>query len=294
MPSLKSLKLRIKSIKSTQKITKAMKMVAASKLRKARESAENAYQYVNQLESIIKLLEREAKSDLSSLPLLTGTGDDKVHLVIVAASDRGLCGAFNGSIIKAARQKIQRLESEGKIVKIICVGKKSHDLLKQNYSNRIIKNIEGLAKKGVTFHDALIVSEEVLERFERGEFDVCHIIFNKFKSAIQQVLTEQQLIPIHFEQKIVAEENEGLAPYEYEPSAEELLKELLPKNITVQIFRALLENNASEQGARMTAMDNATRNSGELIKKLTLVYNRSRQAQITRELIEIISGAEAI
>lgn len=301
MPSLKSLKLRIKSIKSTQKITKAMKMVAASKLKRAREAAEAAAPYANRLAKIMSSLASGQQATSDTRSLLSGTGKDKVHLVIVAASDRGLCGGFNSSIIKAAKLKIAKLESEGKTVKIVCVGKKSADLLKQQYNNRIISRIEGIGRKSISFADASSIAQEVFERFDNEEFDVCHIIYNQFKSAILCIVTDQQLIPLQLadaQNKEYVEDDSYFkkieSPYDFEPSEEEILETLLPKNITVQIFRALLDNNASEQGARMNAMDNATRNSGEIIKKLTLVYNRSRQAQITRELIEIISGAEAV
>lgn len=291
MPSLKSLKLRIKSIKSTQKITKAMKMVAASKLKRARDQAEAATPYAQHMENIVKALAAGSeKPHTGQVSLLTGTGKDLTHLVIVATSDRGLCGGFNSSIIKAAKRKLEKLEQTGKNVKLICIGKKSYDSLKSLYAGKIIAHFDGIGSKGLKFTDIGKISEKVLELFEQREFDFCHIIFSKFKSVISQIVTLQQLIPLE-----IQESSDKIAvPYEFEPTEEEILEKLLPKNIAVQIYRALLENIASEQGARMTAMDSATRNSGEIIKKLTLVYNRTRQAYITKELIEIISGAEAI
>lgn len=291
MPSLKSLKNRIKSIKSTQKITKAMKMVAASKLKRAREQAEASEPYANRMSMIVRNLAKGSNSSGSEqISLLSGTGKDLIHLIIIATSDRGLCGSFNTSILKSARRKISSLLAQGKKVKIICVGKKSYDLLKSQYQSLIIKHYDGLGKKGIKFAEANSIAEFVLEQFEKGEFDYCHIIYNKFKSVISQILTDQQLVPLHFEQ----ESENSNAVCEYEPTEEEILENLLPKNIAVQIYYALLENFASEQGARMSAMDNATRNSGEIIKELNLLYNRTRQAYITKELIEIISGAEAV
>lgn len=291
MPSLKSLKLRIKSIKSTQKITKAMKMVAASKLKRARDQAEAASPYAHHMENIVKMLAASSeKPHIGQTSLLTGTGKDATHLIIVATSDRGLCGGFNGSIIKAAKRKIEKLEQEGKKVKILCVGKKGYDSLKGFCGNKIVAHFDGIGSKGLKFLDISKMSEKVLELFEEREFDFCHIIFSKFKSVISQIVTVQQLIPLEIQHN----SDKITVPYEFEPTEEEILEKLLPKNIAVQIYRALLENIASEQGARMTAMDSATRNSGEIIKKLTLVYNRTRQAYITKELIEIISGAEAI
>lgn len=289
MPSLKSLKLRVKSIKSTQKITKAMKMVAASKLKRAREQAEAATPYADKIESVVKNLAASAKkSDGKSLPLLSGTGKDEVHFLVIVTSDRGLCAAFNLSIIKAARKKIEQLKHSGKIVKIVCVGKKGYDALKAQYHHNIIKHFDGIARKGVKFNEAQSIAEYLLEAFEKEGFDRCSILYNKFKTVISQIVTFQQLIPLHVDEAVEANSSES------EPSEEEILKDILPKNIAIQVYRALLESYASEQGARMTAMDNATRNSGEMIKKLSLVYNRTRQAYITKELIEIISGSEAM
>lgn len=292
MPSLKSLKLRVKSIRSTQKITKAMKMVAASKLKRAREQAEAAGPYASRMNSIVRTLAKNApEATPGKTSLLTGTGRDDVHMIIVATSDRGLCGGFNSSIIKASKKHIDSLLRKNKKVKILCVGKKGYDVLKGQYGSYIIKKIDGIGRKGVKFIEASEIAETVLQLFEKGEFDVCTIIFNKFKSAISQILTQQQLVPLSIEEE--ANDNDSV-PYEYEPSEEEILEQLLPKNIAIQIYYSLLENNASEQGARMSAMDSATRNSGEMIKKLNLVYNRTRQAYITKELIEIISGADAL
>jgi len=289
MPSLKSLKIRIKSVKSTQKITKAMKMVAASKLKRSREKAEAAVPYADKMSKIVTSLATSVTSTPEGSSLLTGTGQDKTHLVVVITSDRGLCGAFNSSILKAARKKVASLRADGKTVKIMCLGKKGHDLLKGQYKEAIIYYKDGIGKKGVMFEEAHEVGEKILELFETGQFDVCSIIYNKFISVISQLVTDQQVIPLP-----VPEEKVEMDPYEYEPEEEEILNQLLPKNISVQCYRALLESSASEQGARMSAMDSATRNSGEMIKDLNLLYNRTRQAYITKELIEIISGAEAV
>lgn len=269
-----------------------MKMVAASKLKRAREQAEAAGPYASRMNSIVRTLAKNAPEPTpGKASLLTGTGRDDVHMVIVATSDRGLCGGFNSSIIKASKKHIESLLRKNKKVKILCVGKKGYDVLKGQYGSHIIKKIDGIGRKGIKFIEASEIAEIVLQLFEKGEFDVCSIIFNKFKSAISQILTQQQLVPLSIEEE--ANDNESV-PYEYEPSEEEILEQLLPKNIAIQIYYSLLENNASEQGARMSAMDSATRNSGEMIKKLNLVYNRTRQAYITKELIEIISGADAL
>jgi F-type H+-transporting ATPase subunit gamma len=290
MPSLKSLKVRIKSVRSTQKITKAMKMVAASKLKHAREKAEAAAPYADKMANIVlSLASNSQQPTVGQTSLLTGTGKDNTHLIVIVTSDRGLCGAFNSSILKASRRKIEALLAKGKEVKIICLGKKGYDLLKTQYGSKIIMHKDGIGKKGVKFAEAQEIGEKILELFETKQFDVCSVIFNKFKSVISQVVTDQQIIPL----EIPAEKTESV-PYEYEPEEEEILTRLLPKNIAVQAYRALLESSASEHGARMSAMDSATRNSGDMIKKLNLLYNRTRQAYITRELIEIISGAEAV
>lgn len=292
MSNLKSLKLRIKSVKATQKITKAMKMVAASKLRKVREQAEAADVYSSRMRKVVASLANSGTD--ADIPLLAGSGKEETYLIIVATSDRGLCGSFNSSIVKAAKKKIANLLAEGKKVKILCVGKKGYDLLKVVYQKNIVKKLEEVGKKSLSYTDADNISKFVLEYFGKEEFDVCIVFYNKFQSAISQIVTEQQIIPLQID-KDNSEGNENLRTlYEYEPNENKILANLLPKNVTVQIFNALLENAASEQGARMTAMDNSTRNAGEMIKKLTLVYNRTRQAAITKELIEIISGAEAL
>jgi F-type H+-transporting ATPase subunit gamma len=293
MANLKTLKNRIKSVKSTQKITKAMKMVAASKLRRARMKAEAAQPYAARMEKMLGALAAGIVAGNGISPLIAGTGKDTVQLVIVATSDRGLCGAFNSSIVRAARKKIQELLASGKEVKILCVGKKGYDQLKSHYGKYIIDTVEGLSKQHLTYGDAEALATRVIALFAAEQFDVCSIFYNAFKSVISQVVTCQQLIPLDTSALENTAQNSG-AVYEFEPNEETILDDLLPRNIAVQIYHALLENAASEQGARMSAMDNATRNAGEMIKDLTLVYNRTRQAAITRELIEIISGAEAL
>ena len=295
MPSLKSFRVRIASVKSTQKITSAMKMVAAAKFRRAQEQALAARPYAERMARMLGSLARAVSGE--GPRLLSGTGGDKVHLVVVATSDRGLCGAFNSSIVRGARQFIGRLLADGKQVKILCVGRKGRDQLRRDYGKLIIETMEDVGRKRLAFADAQRVAERVLARFEAGEFDVCTLFYNRFKSAMSQIVTRQQLIPFQLEEgeapAPTAAEQAG-AVYEFEPDEEEILADLLPRNLAVQIFRALLENNAGFQGAQMTAMDNATRNAGDMIKKLTLQYNRTRQASITKELIEIISGAEAL
>lgn len=296
MANLKTLKTRIKSVKSTQKITKAMKMVAASKLRRARNQAEAAEPYAKRMEEVLATLASTAKDSVNASPLLTGTGKDNVHLLIVATSDRGLCGAFNSSVVRAVKRRIHELEQQGKQVKLLCIGKKSYEQLKATEKQKIVDTIEGISTKQVSYHDAEGLAQRVITMFEAGEFDVCTVYYNKFVSAIAQLVTPQQLIPLdtpHLAHHDL-ESKQVLAVYEYEPDEDAILSELLPRNIAVQLYHALLESAASEQGARMSAMDNATRNAGEMIKGLTLVYNRTRQAAITKELIEIISGAEAI
>ncbi len=290
MPNLKSLKVRINSVKSTQKITKAMKMVSASKLRRAREAAEAALPYSEKMNRMVSTLAANANK-ASAPPLLTGTGSDKKHLLVVITSDRGLCGGLNTSIFKQVKHQIESLESQGKQVKLFCIGKKGVDLFHNAFGSYVVHKIEGISKqKRINWDDANNQVQHIIDLFDKGEFDVCSIFYNKFKSAIEQQVTQQQVIPL--EVGDVAEAS--CAPYDYEPGENEILSDLLPRNLTVQLFHALLENAASEQGARMTAMDNATRNAGEMIKKLTLQYNRTRQAAITSELIEIISGAEAV
>ncbi len=295
MPSLKDLKNRIKSVKNTQKITKAMKMVAAAKLRRAKDRAEAARPYAQQMERIIARLAASTTPGTVDSPLLSGTGGDKVHLIVVMTSDRGLCGAFNSSITRATKRKIAELERQGKQVKLFCVGRKAYDLLKLDHGKRILGRMSDIGKKQVGYGEAQSVVRQVLERFAKDGIDVVHIVYNRFKSAISQEVTFQQVIPLgaRDDERGTKEESSTL-PYEYEPSEEEILADLLPKNLSVQIYKALLENAASEQGARMSAMDNATRNAGEMIGRLTLRYNRTRQAAITKELIEIISGAEAL
>ena len=294
MANLKDLKNRIDSVASTQKITKAMKMVAASKLRRAQEAAEAARPYASRMEKVLSGLAAAVGGQPGAPRLLAGTGADKVHLIIVASSDRGLCGGFNTTIVKAAKLKIEALLRDGKQVKILCIGKKGFAQLKRFYADKIIDVIDLSAVISIGFSDVTPVANRVLKMFEKGEFDVATLYYAHFKTVLTQIVTEQQLIPAAFEESEEQDGGLGGAIYEYEPEEEEILGTLLPRNVTVQLFRALLENAASEQGARMTAMDSATRNAGDMIDRLTLKYNRSRQAAITTELIEIISGAEAL
>jgi F-type H+-transporting ATPase subunit gamma len=293
MPSLKDLRNRISSVKATQKITKAMQMVAAAKLRRAQAAAEAARPYAERIEKVLINL---AGGVSSGAPvLLSGNGRDETHLLIVATAERGLCGAFNSSIVRLAREHITRLQGQGKTVKILCVGKKGYDQLRRQYEKHIVELIELRGVRQLGFDNGDAIGRKVIEMFEQGEFDVATLFFSQFKSVIQQIPTAQQLIPAQIPVNENAEAASGPQPsYEYEPGQDEILETLLPRNISVQIFRALLENAASEQGARMSAMDNATRNAGDMIKKQTTLYNRSRQAIITKELIEIISGAEAL
>ncbi|MFV0473101.1 MAG: F0F1 ATP synthase subunit gamma [Pikeienuella sp.] len=291
MANLKVLKNRIASVTSTRKITKAMQMVAAAKLRRAQEAAEAARPYAERMDAVLGNLARAAAGAENAPKLIAGTGSDKVHLLIVATAERGLCGGFNSSIVKLARQKADELIAQGRTVKILTVGKKGREQLRRNYGEYFIGHVDMTEVKSVGFANASGVAADVLKRFGAGEFDVATIFFNRFQSVISQIPTAQQIIPATFEESA----GEGAArSYDYEPEEEEILATLLPRNLAVQIFRALLENGASEQGARMSAMDNATRNAGEMIEKLTIEYNRSRQAAITNELIEIISGAEAL
>ena len=294
MPSLKDLKNRIKSVKNTQKITKAMKMVAAAKLRRAKEQAESSRPYSEAMERVLSAIASGQK--ISANALLAGTGKDNTHLIVVASSDRGLCGGFNSSIVRAVRRKVRELQASGKQVKLLFVGRKGYEQLHHEFNKLVVAKID-LPKKKIAFSDADAVAKQIISLFEDEKFDVAHIVYNKFKSAISQVVTFQQIIPLNPVGGVAAAQD--LKPiqnniYEYEPNEAEILSDLLPKNLAVQIYSALLENAASEQGARMTAMDNATRNAGEMIKKLSLKYNRTRQAAITKELIEIISGAEAV
>ena len=291
MASLDDLKKRISSVKSTQKITKAMKMVAAAKLRRAQESAEKGRPYSEKMNNIILNLSNGI-SDIENAPkLLSGTGEDKVHLCVVMTSDRGLCGGFNTNIIKKAKIFFQKILDEGKTLKIITVGSKGYDQLKRVYGDNIIDRISFKDSKNVNYFDADKVGKLVIEKFEKKEFDVCTIFYNQFKNVITQIPQEQQIIPLKTSEEA---ENSSEDNYEFEPEEDEILSNLLPKNISTQIFKAMLENSASEQGSRMSAMDNATRNAGEMVDKLTIEYNRSRQAAITKELIEIISGAESL
>jgi F-type H+-transporting ATPase subunit gamma len=291
MPSLKDLKTRINSVKSTQKITSAMKMVAAAKLRRAQDSAERGRPYADRMQQIINSL--AVKADPSSAPqLLVGNGQDKTHLLVVVSADRGLCGGFNGAITRQARNEVARLRGEGRTVKLLMVGRKSADALRRELGKAYIDSLEGIQGTSVAFSDAASIGDKVRDGFEAGEFDVCTVIFNKFKSAISQEVTLRKLIPAEVDDS--AQVDDSGVSYEYEPDEEELLAAVLPRNISTQIYSALLESSAAELAARMTAMDNATRNAGDLIDRLTLVYNRTRQATITKELIEIISGAEAV
>ena len=292
MPSLDDLRKRITSVKSTQKITKAMKMVAAAKLRKAQENAEKGRPYSEKMNNIILNLSAGVSDPQSAPKLLVGTGKEDVHLCVVLTSDRGLCGGFNSNIIKKAKNYFEKIQNEGKSLKIITVGSKGYDQLKRQYGKSIIENISFKESKNINYFDAAKVGNLIIEKFQNEEFDFCTIFFNKFKNVISQIPQAQQIIPLENENK-VKDEKLG-SNYEFEPDEDEILSNLLPKNISTQIFKAMLENSASEQGSRMTAMDNATRNAGDLVDKLTIQYNRSRQAAITKELIEIISGAESL
>jgi F-type H+-transporting ATPase subunit gamma len=290
MASLDDLKKRIASVKSTQKITKAMKMVAAAKLRKAQESAEKGRPYSEKMNNVILNLSSGISDKENAPKLLAGTGQEKVHLCVVMTSDRGLCGGFNSNIIKKAKSYFSKILDENKELKIITVGSKGNDQLKRTYGDKIIENISFKESKNANYFDADKVGKIIIEKFEAGEFDVCTIFYNKFKNVITQIPQAQQIIPLNDE----GNENSSDESYEFEPDEDEILSNLLPKNISTQIFKAMLENSASEQGSRMSAMDNATRNAGEMVDKLTIEYNRSRQAAITKELIEIISGAESL
>ena len=291
MASLDDLKKRIASVKSTQKITKAMKMVAAAKLRRAQESAEKGRPYSEKMNNIILNLSSGISDKENAPKLLSGSGNDKVHLCVVMTSDRGLCGGFNSNIIKKAKSYFAKLVEEGKNLKIITVGSKGNDQLKRAYGDKIIANISFKESKHANYFDAEKVGKMVIEKFGAEEFDVCTIFYNQFKNVITQIPQAQQIIPLNVEN---SEEEKSEDSYEFEPDENEILSNLLPKNISTQIFKAMLENSASEQGSRMSAMDNATRNAGEMVDKLTIEYNRSRQAAITKELIEIISGAESL
>ena len=292
MPSLDDLKKRIKSVKSTQKITKAMKMVAAAKLRKAQESAEKGRPYSQKMQNIILNLTKSINDPQNAPKLLVGTGEDKKYLCVVLTADRGLCGGFNSNICKLAKTNFKKILGEGKELNIITVGSKGHDQIKREYGKHVIKKFSFKDKKNISFNEADEVGKEIISLFNQNKFDKCIIFYNNFKNVITQIPQAQQIIPA--ETKNLKESNDENFSYEFEPEEDEILEDLLPKNISTQVFKALLENAASEQGSRMTAMDNATRNAGDLVDKLTIDYNRSRQASITKELIEIISGAESL
>jgi F-type H+-transporting ATPase subunit gamma len=293
MPSLKDLRLRIRSVRATQKITAAMKMVAASRLRRAQEQAEAARPYASRMERVLSSLAARMAKLPGAPRLLAGTGKEDTHLLVVATSDRGLAGGFNAAILREARRRIRELEAAGKRVLVLTIGRKGRDSLRRDYARLIHDSLTEVGRRRLSFEEARAIAERILVLYEAGGFDVCTIIYNRFRSAMTQIVTAQQLIPFAPPGGAGEEEMAG-AVYEFEPEEEEILGDLLPKNLAVQIYTALLENAASEQGARMTAMDNATRNAGEMIDRLTLNYNRTRQAAITKELIEIISGAEAL
>ena len=292
MPSLDDLKKWIKSVKSTQKITKAMKMVAAAKLRKAQENAEKGRPYSQKMQNIILNLTKSINDPKNAPKLLVGTGSDKTCLCVLLTADRGLCGGFNSNISKLAKISFKNILNEGKDLKIITVGSKGLDQIRRDYGKYVIKKFSFKDKKQISFKEAELIGDEVIKLFKQGEFDRCILFYNNFKNVITQIPQAQQIIPV--ENKFTETKEKISSPYEFEPDEDEILEDLLPKNISTQIFKAFLENAASEQGSRMTAMDNATRNAGELVDKLTINYNRSRQASITKELIEIISGAESL
>jgi F-type H+-transporting ATPase subunit gamma len=294
MPSLKDLRNRIRSVRSTQKITSAMKVVAASRLRRAVEQVEAARPYAERMERVLASLAARMAGIAGAPPLLAGTGKDETHLLVVASSDRGLAGAFNATILRETRRQVRTALSTGKTVKILTIGRKGRDGLRRDYGRFIHDSLTDVGRRRLSFDEARDIAERIIALFAAGEFDTCTIIFNRFRTAITQVVTVRQLIPFPPPEDGASPATEGGAIYEFEPEEDEILRELLPRNLAVQIFTALLENAASEQGARMTAMDNATRNAGDMIDRLTINYNRSRQAAITKELIEIISGAEAL
>jgi F-type H+-transporting ATPase subunit gamma len=292
MATLKELRLRIRSVRSTQKITSAMKMVAASRLRRAQEQAEAARPYALRMERMLASLSANLKGMANAPALLAGTGKDAAHLVVVATSDRGLAGGFNATILRDARRMIRELQATGKTVQILTIGRKGRDALRRDYARLMVESLIEVGRPRLTFEAARLIAERLLARFAAGEFDGCTIVYNRFKSAMTQIVTRQPLIP--FVPQAAAAPSAGVGVYEFEPEEIEILADLLPRNLAVQVYTALLENAASEQGARMTAMDNATRNAGDMIDRLNTTYNRSRQASITKELIEIISGAEAL
>jgi F-type H+-transporting ATPase subunit gamma len=291
MPSLKDLRNRIASVKATQKITKAMQMVAAAKLRRAQAAAEAARPYAERMGRVLGNIAASITPSPESPKLLVGTGKNDTHLLLVCTAERGLCGAFNSSIVRLARERANALAVENKTVKFMCVGRKGFEQLRRQYEKQIVEVVDLRGVRTLGYEHAAEIASKAVARFEQGEFDVCTLFYSRFKSVIAQIPTAQQIIPPVFETK---DTEAGAAVYEYEPEQEEILAELLPRNIATQIFRALLENAASEQGARMSAMDNATRNAGDMIRRQTITYNRTRQAMITKELIEIISGAEAL
>ncbi|HET7413932.1 MAG TPA: F0F1 ATP synthase subunit gamma [Pararhizobium sp.] len=297
MPSLKDLKNRIASVKATQKITKAMQMVAAAKLRRAQEAAEAARPYSERMSTVLANMAAAVSGNDEAPRLMVGTGREDTHLLVVCTAERGLCGGFNAQIVRRARRDLEALLAEGKTVKIITVGKKGFDMLRRDFGKLVIERMDLREVKTVGFANADAIGKKIIELFDRGEFDVCTLYYSEFKSVISQVPTAQQIIPARLateEDEPSVEEVLGGASYEYEPDAGSILEDLIPRNISVQVFRALLENAAGEMGAKMSAMDNATRNAGEMIDRLSISYNRQRQAQITKELIEIISGAEAL
>ena len=292
MPSLDDLKKRIKSVKSTQKITKAMKMVAAAKLRKAQENAEKGRPYSKKMQNIILNLTRSISDPKNAPKLLVGTGNDKTYLCVVLTADRGLCGGFNSNICKLAKVNFKKILEEGKDLKIITVGSKGLDQIKREYGKYVVKKFSFKDKKHISYSEAEMVGKEIINLFNQNQFDKCIIFYNNFKNVITQIPQAEQIIPAN--SKSIKSKEEGSYSFEFEPDEDEILEDLLPRNISTQVFKAFLENAASEQGSRMTAMDNATRNAGDLVDKLTINYNRSRQASITKELIEIISGAESL
>jgi F-type H+-transporting ATPase subunit gamma len=291
MPSLKDMRVRIASTKATQKITKAMQMVAASKLRRAQTAAEAARPYADKMSAVIANIASAAAGSPGAPALLAGTGNDQVHLLLVCTGERGLSGAFNSAIVRLARERALSLVGQGKEVKFFCVGRKGYEQLRRQFEKQIVEHVDLRGVRQLGFVNAEDIAKKVLARFEAGEFDVCTLFYSRFRSVIAQIPTAQQVIPLMVEEPAG---NGASTSYEYEPEEDEILPRLLPRNLAVQIFRALLENNASFYGAQMSAMDNATRNAGEMIRKQTLIYNRTRQAMITKELIEIISGAEAM
>jgi F-type H+-transporting ATPase subunit gamma len=294
MATLKELRLRIRSVRSTQKITSAMKMVAASRLRRAQEQAEAARPYAQRMERMLGSLAANLRGMVNAPPLLAGTGKDATHLIVVATSDRGLAGGFNATILRDARRMINELTAAGKTVKLMTIGRKGRDGLRRDHARLIVESMTDVGRPRLTFEAARDIADRLLQRFAADEFDACTIIYNRFQSAMTQIVTRQALVPFAVPEAAAPAAGDNRGVYEFEPEESEILADLLPRNLAIQIFTALLENAASEQGARMTAMDNATRNAGEMINNLNTTYNRSRQAAITKELIEIISGAEAL